>query len=111
MNRFASYEKPKRKKSGWLLALASTFILFICCYLSLSNVSHTTLAEQQASLERAVRKNMVQCYITEGTYPESLTYLIENYPLIYDETTFYIDYQPVGSNLMPDVTVLIRPGK
>lgn len=111
MNRFASYGKGKGKKPGWLVPLAITLLLLVCCFLSLSNVSGTALKEQQASLERAVRKSMVQCYITEGSYPESLTYLKEHYPLVYDEDTFYIDYRPVGSNLMPDVTILIRPGK
>lgn len=41
-----------------------------------------------------------------GAYPESLRYLEEHYGLIYDEDRFFIDYQILGSNIMPDVTII-----
>jgi hypothetical protein len=44
----------------------------------------------------------------EGTYPPSLEYLKEHYGLIYDEESYYIDYTAIGSNIMPDVTILPR---
>ena len=53
-------------------------------------------------------RGITHCYAIEGTYPDSLEYLIENYGLIYDEGHYYIDYQPLGSNLMPDVTIIQR---
>ena len=43
----------------------------------------------------------------EGFYPPSLEYLEEHYGLTYDKERYRIDYQPVGSNLMPDMAVLI----
>ena len=43
-----------------------------------------------------------------GFYPESLDYLLQNYPILYDEDRYIIYYQPVASNLMPDVTVVER---
>ena len=41
-------------------------------------------------------------------YPPSLEYIKEHYGLFYNEELFYIDYQPIGSNIMPDVTILDR---
>lgn len=58
------------------------------------------------TLETAVMRGITHCYAIEGTYPDSLEYLIENYGLIYDESHYYIDYQPLGSNLMPDVAII-----
>ena len=49
-------------------------------------------------------------YAMEGAYPESLEYLKEHYGLNYDETRYIINYEVMGSNLMPDVMVLEKQG-
>jgi len=51
-----------------------------------------------------------QCYAVEGCYPPSLEYLEQHYGLLYDEDSFFIDYEYYGSNLLPEVTVLRRTG-
>ena len=73
-----------------------------------SSVSSRTDEEEMRTLQTAVMRGITHCYAIEGTYPDSLEYLIENYGLIYDEGHYYIDYQPLGSNLMPDVTIIQR---
>ena len=50
----------------------------------------------------------VHCYAIEGSYPESLQYLKDNYGLTYDEEKYFIDYQVLGSNILPDVTIIDR---
>jgi hypothetical protein len=32
--------------------------------------------------------------------------LKENYGLTYDEDLFFVDYQTIGSNILPDVTII-----
>ncbi len=100
----------KRKPSGVkpflsLLLLLAVLFLFIG---GLNSVSARSDAEQLRSLEEAVRRNIVHCYTVNGFYPESLDYLMEHYPILYDDTRYSIHYQPVASNLMPDVTVMER---
>ncbi len=53
-------------------------------------------------------RSITHCYAVEGTYPSSLEYLKENYGLTYDETVFFVDYQTIGSNILPDVTIIER---
>ena len=50
----------------------------------------------------------MHCYAIEGSYPESLQYLKDNYGLTYDEEKYFIDYQVLGSNILPDVTIIDR---
>ena len=50
--------------------------------------------------------SIVYCYATEGTYPESLEDLKAHYGLTYDEDLFFVDYQTVGANIYPDVTII-----
>lgn len=71
-------------------------------------VHDTTASEQAKSLETAIRRSVVQCYAVEGTYPPSLGYLKEHYGLTYDTDKFYVDYTAIGSNMMPDITILLK---
>jgi hypothetical protein len=90
--------------------LSFIFLLgFIAFFISgVTSVDSTTTDEQAKSLETAVRRSIAQCYAVEGTYPPSLDYLKEHYGLIYDTESYYIDYTAIGSNIMPDVTILPR---
>ena len=88
------------------LPLGAFIILIICFIGGINSVSETTKSKQLESLETALNRSITQCYAVEGVYPPSLTYLKEHYGLFYDEAAFLVDYQPIGSNLYPDVTVL-----
>jgi hypothetical protein len=90
-----------------LIILAGFIFFFIA---GVTSVDDTTTQEQAKSLETAVRRSIAQCYAVEGTYPPSLDYLTEHYGLIYDNDSYYIDYTAIGSNIMPDVTILPKSG-
>jgi hypothetical protein len=72
----------------------------------LSSLSDSTMRRQKESLENAVTRSVTYCYTVEGTYPENLDYLKDNYGLIYDEETFFVDYRIIGSNVLPDITII-----
>ena len=73
---------------------------------SSSQIFSETKKKQQESLKEAVIKGAVQCYSVEGRYPESLSYLEQHYGLKYDKHEFVISYEIIGSNRMPQVTVI-----
>lgn len=89
-----------------LLPLLTGILILILFLRGIQSVSDTTAAKQQESLETALSRSIAQCYAVEGMYPPSLNYLREHYGLTYDESKFLIDYQSIGSNLMPEVVVL-----
>lgn len=105
MNRFESSGKLRIFRF-FSLPLLAFIILFIVFINGLSSVSDTTLTKQEESLKTAINRSVVQCYAVEGTYPPSLTYLEEHYGLTYDHNLFFVDYQPIGSNILPDITIL-----
>ncbi len=96
---------PGRKLALSVLLLIVLLFLFIR---GLGAISARSDEEQRRSLEEAIHRNIVYCYTVNGFYPESLDYLLQNYPILYDEDRYIIYYQPVASNLMPDVTVVER---
>lgn len=87
-----------------------TFIAFLAAIvlvvIGLSMISQTTDESRRESLETALRRDVMHCYALEGTYPPSLEYIKEHYGLIYDENSFFVDYQIFGANMMPDITIV-----
>lgn len=55
--------------------------------------------------EDTVRKYAVQCYALEGTYPENLKYLTDNYTLTLNKEKYIYHYNYIGANIMPEISV------
>lgn len=83
-------------------------IVFTGCLIGFTSISTRMEEEELRILQDAVTRDITRCYAEEGSYPESLSYLKENYGLAYDEDKYFIDYQPLGSNILPDVTIIPR---
>ena len=64
--------------------------------------------ESAAALRTAVERSALQCYVVEGVYPPSLSYLEENYGLQVNNADYEIVYDIYASNLPPAVRVIKR---
>lgn len=98
-----------KQSTTYLRHIISVAVFLLVLYLfihGVSSVSNSTMERQYASLESAINRCIMDCYISEGTYPESLDYLKDNYGLVYNEELFYVDYQSSGLNIMPDITII-----
>ena len=73
-----------------------------------SKLSADNTKRSKRTLERALTRSITQCYALEGTYTPDINYLTDHYGLTYDSDYYYIDYQYIGSNLRPDVTIIER---
>lgn len=107
MHRFTTKEtkyQDKSAKTKYLYLLLP--IILVCFFYLINSVDRETVEKQRESLEIAINKDILHCYAVEGYYPPSLDYLKTHYGLTYDEDLFFIDYQPIGSNIRPDVTIL-----
>ena len=83
-------------------------LIFLLFYKGVGSVSQTASEQQMENLQQAIRRSTVHCYAVEGSYPESLDYLKEHYGITYDPEKYIVDYEIIGSNLMPDVKVFAR---
>ncbi|MCC8137249.1 MAG: hypothetical protein LIO76_04160 [Clostridiales bacterium] len=106
MNRFAR----EKKKHSLLRQIVSTAAIFCCAVFLLlfgaNAVSESANTEQAKSLQTAITRSAVQCYATEGAYPESLEYLCGHYGISWDPDKYVVDYEILGANLMPTITVI-----
>ena len=93
--------------SMWHIFTCLFIIFFVLFFLKgIGTVDNMTYDEEAESLENALRTDIAQCYAVEGTYPPDLSYLMDHYGLYYDEDKFYVDYTSIGSNIMPDITII-----
>ena len=92
MNRFEQKSMSLGRKLIYLLPILAFVILFVLFLRGIGSVSESTLSKQQESLETALERSISQCYAVEGCYPPSLEYLEQHYGLLYDEDSFFIDY-------------------
>jgi len=109
MARFGSRKKNKWNGIFTTMILAAVIIVVFVAAVFL--VSGGNVSRQEESLDRALENDITACYAMEGSYPESLDYLKENYGLTYNEKLFYVDYQVPGSNIRPVVTIIRKTQK
>ena len=84
-----------------------TFVLFFsllsACFYS---ISKNNISQQKESLEKALKRGILQCYALEGRYPDTLHHLLDNYGIVYNQNLFEVKYEAIASNIMPNVTVI-----
>ncbi len=100
-----------KKTSGSRNIVLSILLFLLLLFVILSMVSswsEGSLDEQQKNLEQALIQGAVHCYAVEGSYPESLDRLLEQYNITYDKSRFFVDYRTEGQNMMPEISVIRR---
>ena len=107
MRRFV-YRKQKDSRIRILLSVCVFLVIVFVFFQGISSISAGTRKRQRESLENALMRSVTHCYAVEGVYPADLDYLKQNYGLTYDEDFFFVDYRPIGSNILPDITIIER---
>lgn len=81
-------------------------VVIILLYSGFTTTFESTRENQKRGLEKSLYRASMECYALEGSYPESLSYLLSQYQVLYNEDIFDIDYQVFGSNILPSITVI-----
>lgn len=106
-NRFHKHKNIKGKLKI-LIPVCVCLVMAVLLWNSSNRIFTETQKRQEESTKNAVIKGAVQCYSIEGRYPESLSYLEKHYGVTYDKDKFIVSYEIMGSNRMPQVTVIRR---
>ncbi|MFV0362075.1 MAG: hypothetical protein ACK5LL_03175 [Suipraeoptans sp.] len=74
----------------------------------IDSLSAKTNEQEIETLETAINHSITQCYAIEGSYPQDMQYLRDNYGITYNEERYIVHYEVLGSNLMPSVTIIAK---
>jgi hypothetical protein len=106
MEIFESPDKKIKRRLRFLFPFALFILVPVIFYLGIGRTSAETLQKEQSTLEQALKNGAVHTYALTGSYPASLSELVENYQIQYDHNRFVIEYTPNGSNLFPYISVI-----
>jgi hypothetical protein len=106
MNRLGK-ERDYGSLARWITVVSSV-VLLVAVIVGISRFGGRSSELSVASVERAIRSSVVQCYALEGSYPPSLEYLEKNYGLLLDRARYVFLYEVPGANLAPIVGVTVR---
>lgn len=102
-----SVKKEKKSITSYFPAILLIFVLVVFSAFA-SSITQTNATQEKEILEKAIDRSITQCYALEGVYPDNLAYLEQEYGLTYNKEHFFVDYQYIGSNLRPDITIIER---
>lgn len=105
MKRFYRGKKVHPLRRLWFSVILFLVVAFVF-YFGVASVSAKADSEQKKSLEEALWRSATHCYATQGQYPESLEALRKEYGIEYDTDKYFVDYQILGANIVPDITVI-----
>ena len=100
----------RERKTSYLRNVIISVLIFLLIFAGfgcgLTAMNKKMDQEEMQTLQNAITRNVTTCYTLEGSYPQSLGYLKKHYGLHYDENKYFVDYQPLGANIMPDITII-----
>ena len=105
-------EKKKYKQSplsalkGHLLSVVLFCAILGLFLWGLGSAEINSRAEGKRVLEESIRRAVVSCYALEGSYPQNLKYIEDNYGVKIDDSKYSVKYSIFASNIMPEITVL-----
>ena len=89
----------------WFSILSSALIIIVFTF-GFHSFSENNISQQKESLEKALKRGIMQTYALQGRYPASLEELIEDHHIIYNQQQFIVKYEIVASNMMPSITII-----
>ena len=101
----------KRAKRIPIILIISLLILAAVFYAAIYGLRAAETARQEKAAEtlsESIKRAALSCYSIEGSYPDTLDYLADNYGVYIDHEKYAVYYEVFASNLMPDITVLKR---
>jgi hypothetical protein len=92
----------------YLTAAAFTAVVIAMIAFGLNQTEQSSRSEGLRLLEEGLMRAAVKCYAVEGFYPDTLSYIEENYGIFIDRTKYTVHYSVIATNLLPDITVIER---
>ena len=80
-------------------------LLLAGVYMLVTRVDTANSGAQTQFVYDAVQNAALTCYAVEGTYPNDIEYLRENYGLAYDTNRYMVYYDTFGVNVVPEIYV------
>jgi len=90
------------------IAAVLIFVALIIAFIFLINgITNKSSDRELGIIKDAVKNAALTCYVVEGTYPDDVQYLRDNYNLSYNDDKYLVIFRErsFASNVIPDIIV------
>ncbi|MEG2813819.1 MAG: hypothetical protein RSA79_04375 [Oscillospiraceae bacterium] len=104
--RIYAEKKLTKHLFAWVLPLLF-FTAILCIFaISFGKTTAKTKEQQLIVLQNAFERAVINCYATEGSYPQNSKYIEENYGVYINHDLYVVDYEAIGSNIRPTIKII-----
>ena len=89
-----------------LVPIIFTVVVMGMIVFGLKQTDESSRAEGLRILDESIRRAIVINYAIEGSYPESVAEMEQNYGIHIDRSKYLVHYSIFASNIMPDMAVI-----
>lgn len=94
--------------SARLLLPLGVLVALLWFFAALNGLDDGQREQGRIQLEQTLRRAAAADYAVYGEYPATLEQLISRSGIQIDEESYVVHYHAFASNLMPEITVLVR---
>lgn len=98
--------KKKKIPVGVILGIILSLLMILLIYRGIDEAKSSISDSAKDRLYEAIKNTAVHAYAIEGQYPISLDYMESHYGLRYDKERFFVDYQVIANNILPDIFIV-----
>lgn len=98
--------KEKKLPIAPIIGAFLSLIMIVSIIFGINQAKMSIASSAKDRLYEAIKNTAIHAYAIEGQYPISLEYMKENYGLNYDEKRFFVDYQMIANNIIPDIFIV-----
>lgn len=103
--------KKKKPPYGIMIGFGLSAVTIALIMGGINQAKNSISGGAKDRLYEAVKNTAVHAYALEGMYPVSIEHMETNYGLRYDKERFFIEYQVVANNILPDIFIIDNEGE
>jgi hypothetical protein len=81
-------------------------LIVVLILVGLRQAEISSREEGRRLLEDSIRNAVIRSYAVKGQFPDTITYIEENYGIFIDRSRFAVHYRIHAPNRMPNITVI-----
>ena len=103
-------KQEKKLNIGLIIGLTVTLLVIILIISGINQAKISINSNAKERLEQAIKNIEIQAYSIEGEYPHTIAEMEEKYGLRYNKERFFVDYDIIASNILPDIFIVDKEG-
>ena len=100
-----TYEDLRERRKRRVRIVVATALACLAAFGAYLYSRVVSYEQGAAAVRQAVVNSALQCCAVEGSYPTSVSHLVDHYGLVINSESYRVSYEWLGDNIPPSVVV------